>query len=189
MNASHAAFLLVPFLAAAPALAAGEVPLAPFTAIDASGGANVILKHGAAQHVTLLKGDLKVTKFEVRGNTLVITPCEGFWNCPWHYNLTVEVVSPLIERIEIHGGADLDAKGPFPRQKKLIVEAHGGADVDVRAIAADEATADAHGGGDIHLGEVRALHAEAHGGGDITYRGNPQPLVMQTHGGGSIAKE
>jgi hypothetical protein len=185
----HAAFLFaLPLLLAAPALAAGDMALAPFSAIEAHAGAHVILKHGP-QHVTLLKGDLKVSKIFVQNGTLMLEGCTGFWSCPRHYTLEVEVVSPLVERLNIHGGAELDARGDFPRQKKLAVEAHGGAEADLRAIPAGEAEADAHGGAEVHLGDVQALHVQAHGGAEVTYRGNPTPVRIETGGGAEVDKE
>jgi hypothetical protein len=185
----HALLFALPlFFFAAPALAATDMPLAPFSAIEAGGGADVILKHGP-QRVTLRKGDLKISKISVQNGTLVIETCGNVLSCPWHYNLEVEVVSPRIERINIHGGAEFDARGDFPRQKKLVAEAHGGAEADLRAIPADDADADAHGGAEIHLGDVHTLHAKAHGGAEITFRGNPTPVVIESSGGAEVDKE
>lgn len=186
-----AALTALPLLLAGSALAGTDVPLAPFTAIEAHGGADVIFHHGATQRVTLVEGDLKVSDLKVVHGELVIDTCKlwSFWQCPRHYNLKIDIVSPRIDRIEVHGGSDVNAEGTFPRQPTISVEAHGGGDIDVRAIPADKARAEVHGGGDIHLGEVGALTAEAHGGGDITYKGNPHPLVSEVHGGGSVEKE
>ncbi|MDE1985580.1 MAG: DUF2807 domain-containing protein [Alphaproteobacteria bacterium] len=184
-----AALFALPLVAAAPSWAGTVVPLAPFSAIEVHGGGEVILHHGTTQRVTLVTGSLDVSELKVVGDKLVVSPCKSFFSCPMHNDLSVDIVSPRIDRIAVHGGGDLTAKGAFPKQPSISVEAHGGGDIDVRAIPADKAEAEVHGGGDVHLGQVGALNAEAHGGGDITYQGNPQPFVSSVHGGGSVSRQ
>jgi hypothetical protein len=174
-------------IVSAPAFAATDLSLPPFSAIEAHGGGHVVLHHGATQRVTVIKGDLKISRVTVKNGNLMIDPCPtNCWlNSP---ELEVEVVSPRIDALAAHGGGSIEAKGPFPRQAKLAVAAHGGGSIDARAIPADTVAASAHGGGSIKVNAIATLAAQAHGGGSISYTGNPQ-VSSATHGGGSISHE
>lgn len=181
------AFSAAALILSGAAFAGTDISLPPFTAINAHGGANVVLRHGDVQRVTVVSGDLKKAKLEVvGGKTLDITACTGWcWNTK---GFKVEIVSPRIDTIEVHGGSDLDAVGPFPKQPLLNIEAHGGADADTRAIPAEVVNAHAHGGADLDVQALVELNAHAHGGADISYTGNPQRVSSHAHGGGSIEK-
>ena len=181
------ALFSLPLLSGA-ALAGTDVPLPPFSAVDLHGGGNAIIQHGAVQRVTIIKGDLKNSGVEVRNGTLDIEGCKRFWKCPWGYQLEVEIVTPGVKEMEIHGGGDLVAKGSFPVQDVLNVHVHGGGDADVRVIPVKKMDAHVHGGGDLHVNVIESLTAEVHGGGDITYKGHPR-VVSNVHGGGSIDGE
>ncbi len=174
-----------------PAFAGTDIPSAPFTGIDAHGGAHVTLRHGATQRVTVLKGDMSVARISViHGNTLDIDPCPDNFSCLMHHNdLDVDIVSPHVEDLEVHGGAVLRAEGSFPQQPTLNLEAHGGARLDAKAITADKVNAEAHGGGSIHTAVISTLAAEAHGGGVIRYSGHPSHLASKMHGGGVVTQE
>ena len=183
-----AAALTAPFLV--PAADAGTVPVGAFNRISLHGGGHVTLKHGATQNVALIRGSTDVTSFIVQnGDELVISVCGNtVFMCPVSYDLDVEITSPDIRGISIHGGGDLETEGTFPEQQSLAVDVHGGGDLDVRAISVKDVTADVHGGGDARLTATRNLVASVHGGGDIVFRGHPN-LVQSVHGGGSIESE
>ena len=168
------------------ALAGTDVKLAPFSGISVHGGGHVILRHGTAQRVTVVKGDLSKADLHVNGNTLDISPCKNW--CWGHIDFEVEIVSPKIDSLEVHGGGDLDAVGEFPRQPVLNVEVHGGGDLDSRTIPAETVNAQVHGGGDAKVKALATINAEVHGGGDLTYVGNPGQVHSETHGGGSISR-
>ena len=74
------------------------VPVAPFKFIQLRGGGHVVLHHGATQHVTLVKGSTQFTSFDVRGNELTINACNA--NCPNHYDLEIDIVSPAIDGVD-----------------------------------------------------------------------------------------
>jgi hypothetical protein len=174
-------------VASAPAIAATDLQLPAFSAIEAHGGGHVVFHHGATQRVTVIKGDLKISQVTVKDGKLMVDPCPT--SC-WlrSQELEVEVVAPRIEALAAHGGGSIEAKGPFPSQAKLAVAAHGGGSIDARAIAAETVAASVHGGGSIRVNAIATLAAEAHGGGSITYTGNPH-VASSTHGGGSISHE
>jgi hypothetical protein len=177
----------VSLLVADAALAGPGLNLAPFSAINAHGGAGVVLRHGSVQRVTVVKGDLSKADLHLTGKTLDISPCKNWcWNTS---DFKVEIVSPRIDAIEAHGGGAVKAEGDFPKQPMLSVEAHGGGAVDVRAIPADTVRARAHGGGAIKVKALSSIDAEANGGGAITYSGNPAHVMSQTHAGGAISRD
>lgn len=173
-----------------PAADAGTVAVGAFNRISLHGGGHVVLKHGATQSVSLVHGSTDVTSFTIKnGNELVIAACGNTTiMCPFNYDLDVEITSPDIQGLSIHGGGELEAEGIFPEQKNLALEVHGGGDVDVRGINAKDVVAEVHGGGDLKLTATHNLVASVHGGGDITFRGHPN-LVESIHGGGDIDSE
>ena len=171
-----------------PAFAGTDVHVPAFSAITAHSGAGVILHHGPTQRVTILKGDLKTSRIEVKGNSLDIEGCHGWGGC-WGYKLEIEIMSPNIQALEAHGGGAIRAEANFPQQKQLNLQAHGGGAIDVRAIPAENVNAEAHGGGAIRLKALVSLTANAHGGGAITYTGNPKQVQSSTNGGGAISHD
>ena len=183
---SRVAFAAIPILLMGTANAGTEVPLAHFASLQLRGGGHVILHHGGAQHVMLLKGSTKFTSFRLEGSQLVIDGCN--WQCPHHYELEIDIVSPGIGAISVEGGGSIEAKGDFPHQAKLSAAVAGGGDVDARTIAAETVDAAVAGGGNIHVKPVRELHAAVTGGGDIAYSGDPH-VTQAVVGGGSISHE
>jgi hypothetical protein len=181
LGAAAAAFLL----AAGAASAATDVPLAPFKAIGLNGGGDIVLKHGDVQRVTLIKGSTQYTTFTVKDGSLNIDACDG--SCPNSYDLQIEIVSPQINAIAVHGGGDIKAEGAFGSVAQLSIAVHGGGDVDAKAIAAAQVNAAVHGGGDIRVTATRTLNAAVSGGGDVTYWGNPQ-VNEAVNGGGSVER-
>jgi hypothetical protein len=170
-------------LLALPVWAASDVPLAPFKSVGLQGGGDVVLKHGDVQRVTLLKGSTEFTTFKVDGNSLNIAACNN--NCPNHYDLQIEIVSPAIEGVAIEGGGTIKAEGSFPAASELSAAVSGGGDIDVRGIPAARVNAAVNGGGAIRTTASQALNAAVSGGGDITYWGNPE-VRQAVNGGGAV---
>ncbi len=178
-----AAFTLA-VAAPAGALAAQTISVPPFKSIELHGGGQATFRHGDRQRVVLIKGDPAIAEIRVTGDgKLVLSPCRDM--CWGNHELEVEVTTPTVAGISVHGGGDLTAEGGFPRQPSLDLSVHGGGDADVRAIPADNVSVEVHGGGDAKLRAERTLHAEVHGGGDVRFWGHPQ-VNSSTHGGGSI---
>lgn len=180
---------ILPALALAvlvPSLAhAGQtMNVAPFKSIELHGGGEVALRHGDRQRVVLIKGDPAIAQIEVNGDgTLVLSPCRHW--CWGNHELQVEVTTPSVTAIAVHGGGELKAQAGFPKQPSLDLSVHGGGDVDLRALPAEEITAEVHGGGDAQVHAERTLNAHVHGGGDLRYWGHPR-VNSSTNGGGSI---
>lgn len=173
-----------------PAADAGVVPVGAFNQVSLHGGGRIVLKHGATQSVALIRGSTDVTTFTVRnGRELVIDVCGAtVVMCPLGYDLEVEITSPDIQGIALHGGGEVVTEGSFPAQANLAAEIHGGGEIDLAAISARHVDAEIHGGGDIKVTATETLTAEVHGGGDIVFHGHPA-VTQSVHGGGSIEGE
>lgn len=179
------------FLASAAALlfavpgTAGEiVPLGHFDSVGLNGGGHVVLKHGAVQSVTLLKGSTQYTSLKIRhGNDLEIDACNN--NCPEHYELEIEIVTPDINAVAINGGGEIQTAGAFPAQGNLDAAVNGGGHIDMHDIDAKSVSAAVNGGGHILVTATASLSAAVQGGGHISYRGNPS-VSQAVQGGGSV---
>ncbi|MEJ0025120.1 MAG: DUF2807 domain-containing protein [Rhizomicrobium sp.] len=179
-------FLAAACLMIAPATAATVVPVAKFRQIHLRGGGHVVLRHGDAQRVTLLKGSTQFTTLTVRnGRELDIDACNA--NCPQHYDLEIEIVTPDLAGVAIEGGGAIGTQGAFPAQSNLAAAIHGGGEIDVHAISAGTVEAAVHGGGSVAVTATGMLMAAVHGGGAITYRGHPQ-VTQAVAGGGSVER-
>jgi Putative auto-transporter adhesin, head GIN domain len=182
---------ILPALALAvlvPAAArAGQVMnVPPFKSIEVHGGAHATLRHGEVQRVVLIKGDADIAEIRVTADgRLMLSPCKDEDTCWGHHELEVDVTTPAIAGVSVHGGGELVASGDFPVEPSLAVSVHGGGDADLRAIPAETVSASVHGGGDADLRATKMLNASVHGGGTLTYWGHPQ-VTASEHGGGSI---
>ena len=175
-------------LAAPAALAATPVSVGHFDQVELRGGGHVVVKHGANQSVTLIKGSAEITGFHIRdGNKLVIDACAH--NCPnGEYDLEIEIVTPDLAGAAIDGGGHIQAASGFPQQHDFAAAVDGGGHLDMTALGADQVEAAVNGGGHIEVKAIRALNAAVDGGGSIVYRGDPQ-VTQAIDGGGSVKHE
>ena len=171
-------------LFAVPALAATQVPVAHFDKISLGGGGHVVVRHGAQQRVTLLKGSTQYTTFRVRDGELQIGACEH--DCPWHYDLEIEIVTPDLQGASIEGGGHIQAESGFPAQREFAAAVEGGGHLDMSALVSDKVSASVEGGGHVDVKAVRSLAAAVDGGGSIVYRGDPS-VTQAIEGGGSVS--
>lgn len=182
-----AAFVAATVLLTGTSFAGNDMKLPPFSAIAVHGGGEVKLSYGPVQRVTVIKGDMKVARVEVKGQTLDLAACTGM--CWGSHELVVEVVTPKLEAVDVHGGGSITAQGTFPKLPHIRAEVHGGGEADISAIPVETVNAEVHGGGSLRVKALNALNAQVHGGGEITYVGHPAQISSQTHGGGSINGE
>src|SRR4029078_8517336 len=106
-------------------------------------------------------------------------------DCPRHYDLEIEIVTPEIKGVALSGGGEIVAERGFGHQHELGVAIEGGGEIDVRAIPVSSADAAVDGGGDIRLRAESALQAAVNGGGSISYWGDPS-VTSPVNGGGSV---
>jgi Putative auto-transporter adhesin, head GIN domain len=174
-------------LLASSAFAGTPVQVGHFDQIELRGGGHVVVKHGAGQSVTLIKGSADITGFHIRdGSKLVIDACDH--NCPsGNYDLEIEIVTPALAGAAIDGGGHIQAESGFPQQREFAAAVDGGGHIDMSALGADQVEAAIDGGGHIEVSAIRALHAAVDGGGSIVYHGDPQ-VTQAIDGGGSVSR-
>ena len=176
---------LAALLAAAPAAARTPVAVPAFDSISLEAGGRVTVRHGAQQSVTLVRGDLDMTRFTVdQDGKLEILAC--LRSCPG-YRLEVEIVTPELAGVRVEGGGEIRAEGAFPTRDVLALGIRGGGEIDMLAIEADTVAAGVQGGGTILAHARDRLTAGVDGGGAIRYRGDPR-VTSGINGGGVVAR-
>ena len=115
------------------------------------------------------------------GGVLVIEKCRD--KCPRGYELEVEVLVPVINRISLANGGRIQSSGSFARQAELVATVRHGGTIDARALAADRVTAMVEQGGRILTVPRASLFASVIQGGVVTYWGNAPVKSSIEHGG------
>ncbi|MFC3712118.1 GIN domain-containing protein [Sphingoaurantiacus capsulatus] len=167
---------------AAPAGAAVDVPTPAFSALSLNGGGTVTVKQGPTRKVTILRGDPKVSSFQVIERSLRIRACPD--GCPNNYKLEVLVTVPDIDALAVRGGGKVEMTG-FPAVEKLALSVQGGGLLDTRAVEARTVAASVEGGGGIRTWASKTLAASVRGGGGVRYKGSPT-LATSVRGGGGV---
>lgn len=162
------------------------VSVGHFDGVGLEGGGHVVVKHGATQSVTILKGSTQYTSFHIRhDNVLEIKTCNS--NCPMIYDLEVEIVTPDLHSAAIDGGGHITASTGFPDQDSFAAAIDGGGHIEMQTIAARDVHAAIDGGGHIEVTAQHQLNAAIDGGGSIVYHGDPQ-VNQAIDGGGSVSR-
>jgi hypothetical protein len=181
------------FLVAAAAVAlttsaAAQTPVrvGAFDSIELRGGGEVIVRYGREQRVTLVSGDPNLASIEVdRDRDLVIRPCRS--SCR-DQRLRVEIVTPELNALAIHGGGLIRTEGAFPARGSLALAVNGGGSLDARSLRADTVATAINGGGRIRTSPTRTLAAAIRGGGAVLYTGDPRTTVS-IDGGGTVSRD
>ena len=179
--------LFVIFLVvAAPVAAQTVISVAPFRSIELHDGGHVILRHGAAQTVTLLKGSLDCAQFTTSdGSRLVIDKYKE--QCPGKYELEIEIVTPSIAEILVTDGGMIQSLDSFPAQAEIKTVVRNGGAIDIRTMAADKVAASVEEGGRIFAIPRIALLASIVNGGQISYWGDAR-IESSVRRGGAVTK-
>jgi hypothetical protein len=131
-----------------------------FTAIDASGGADVDASALQAETLALDAsggGDIRIAGAQI--GALVASAS---------------------------GGGDISIAGTCTT---ATLSASGGGDFDGEKLDCDSVTADAGGGGDIDVGARTTATGKASGGGDVRFHGNPATFTKDESPGGDVSVE
>jgi hypothetical protein len=172
---------------AAPASAAETVAVPAFKSIELNGGGKVVIRHGSTQRVTLISGSTDYTQVRVdtrrgKNDQLTIDACNR--HCPRNYDLRIEIVTPDVSAVAIHGGGEIVVQPGFSRRSNVAAAVNGGGEIDLRALHSDSVAAAVHGGGSL-LVSTDNLAAAIFGGGDIRYVGDPKKTIA-INGGGTV---
>jgi hypothetical protein len=172
--------------AAAPAIAAENIPVAAFKYVELRGGGEVVLVPGPTQRVTILDGSSAYTRFNVEADhRLRIDACNN--RCPQHYRLRIEIQSPTVPGVGVRGGGSIRAQSGFAPQGNVAAGVDGGGTIDLRAVDGSSVAAGINGGGVIMVRARGTLAAGVNGGGEVRYWGNPQ-VTSAIQGGGLVRR-
>ena len=160
-----------------PAVAQTPLELAPFRSVALSGGGRVVIRHGAAQRVTLVEGEADIA---VEGTQLRIGRCRS---CPRRVHPRVEIVMPALDSLSVDNGGAITVENGFPSQPVLAAAVDNGGAIDARGLEPGQVAASIAQGGMIYVRPSRALQAAIRQGGAITYWGDPAVESAVSHGG------
>lgn len=175
----------------APASAAEVVPVPAFDEVQLMGGGDVVIRPGPVQRVTILNGSSQFTSMRVTGqgrgggDKLEIRACNR--RCQGRYDLRIEIVTPDLSAVAIHGGGRIVIAPGLPGRNDVAAAVKGGGHIDIRALPARDVAAAVHGGGAILVRPQATLAAAINGGGSIRYWGNPQ-ITTAINGGGTVSR-
>src|SRR6185312_12123259 len=133
--------LALPILAAAagsagPALSQNAVAVDQFRSVQLRGGGHVVIRRGSEKRVALIHGSTRFTRFHVDNNgQLLIDACNE--DCPHHYDLDIEIVTPQISGVAISGGGKIETANGYGRQRAISAAIEGGGLIDIRSIQAE----------------------------------------------------
>ena len=158
-----------------------------FDSLDIRDGVNVELTvdRGVAEpsvSVTYDDNLLDNVVTRVRGDTLVIE-FEGSVTSFGGSGRAVYVVVDSIERIEVSGGADLDAAGAIDR---YTLDASGGANADLSDVEAGSVEVRVSGGADATVRATDLVEGDATGGANLRVQGSPRSVAVDTSGGADL---
>ncbi len=183
MKATLSAAALAALLCASPGAAQTPVPVPTFDSIELQGGGRVVVRHGPAQRVMLVRGNLEMTRFTVtREGQLEIRACVR--SCR-NYDLEVEIVTTELNGLAISGGGEIRTAGAFPRRGSLGLAISGGGEIDATSVEAGNVSAAINGGGAIRAHARDSLRTAINGGGEVRYRGDPR-VSSAINGGGTV---
>lgn len=186
------AFALATVLAVDAAPAAETVALPRFEGIELKGGGSVVIRQGAVQRVTLIEGSTGQTGIRVEPSgrngdaRLVVDACKA--RCPQGYRLRIEIVTPDLSAVAVHGGGRIDVARGFAPRRHVAAAVNGGGQIDLRALPARDVAAAVNGGGQLQVRATGSLAAAINGGGAIIYSGEPQ-VSTSIRGGGAVTRE
>ncbi len=88
--------------------------------------------------------------------------------------------------VHIDGSGDVDLRG---LSQRLYTEINGSGDIAAANLASDNVQISINGSGDASVQALKRLEVTINGSGDVVYRGNPEHLVQNVNGSGSVTKK
>ena len=180
--------------------------LAPYTALDVEGGANVDVVPGDSQAVVVTGGKEVIDRVRTvveDGRLHISIKDHGIviGSDPFD-DVRIKVAAGALDTIQVQGAGDLNL-GRIDRDK-LTILVQGGADIDASGTV-DDLVLQIEGAGDANLGGLEArtarvavegagdadlnvsdeLDVSIEGAGDVSYRGNPS-VRQRVEGAGDV---
>ena len=171
--------------AASASTAQSVFSVAAFRSIQLQDGGEVIVRHGATQRVTLVKGRRECVSVTVQDGELLIQGPHG--QCRGEREMVIEVQTPAIDKLKVRDGGTLRTARSFPSQEKLLGLVESGGRLDMRSMNAKAVRAGVRHGGGIFTKPTVSLQARIEQGGLITYWGDPDVQSRVEHGGAVMA--
>lgn len=179
--------------------------LAPFSAVELSGVNDVTIGVGGEQLVVVRADDNLVERVttEVRGGVLVIDETGSFEAVT---PLSVELTVPSLDEVSLSGDGSIMVEGhelhglsvvlsgtgtirAAGTASTLDVELAGTGEADLAGLVARDATVVLSGTGAVVVHVTGTLDVDVSGTGSVTYTGDPDHVVQQVTGTGSIAED
>jgi len=176
--------------------------LPAFTAVDLTGGNNIIVHVGGTQAVVVHGDDnlIAYVKTAVQAGTLTVGQSRSFST---RSPMSVEITVPALDAVTLSGSGVLDVDGVeaghftvrAPGSGVLAVTGtattldaslSGTGDVRLDALAVRDATATVSGTGRLLVNARHSLDATLSGTGSILYTGEPTKLTKNVTGTGAI---
>ncbi|MGD7034986.1 head GIN domain-containing protein [Methylotuvimicrobium buryatense] len=174
----------------------------PFRAIHVAAGIDINYRNGPAQSIEII-GDrnlIPIIETSVSGGLLTIAGRKSYQQ---HLPLTVEITSPRLDTLALHGAGDIRLTAL--RQESLAltlngsgnviadgqidrfsVTVNGAGDIDAQKLFSQQADIKLSGSGNITVTAQETLKAYLIGSGDITYYGRPALIEKRIIGSGDL---
>ena len=177
--------------------------VAEFTRVQIDGSTDLVARAGAQPSLSL-RGDDNLLQFvttEVRDGVLYIGMQSGSYS--FYRDLVVELSTPSLEALEIHGSADAELTGlsgpafavwvqgsgdvrAAGDVEQLRVSVSGSGDLDLGGLRSRQAQVEISGSGDVTVDVAEALSVDITGSGDVRYRGSPSTQA-RISGSGTVS--
>lgn len=190
-------------------------PVTSFTAIDASGGWDVVVRQGDRQSVSIEVSESLLSRVvvEVKNGTLHIYNKRSnrvFPLADFRSNMVQKAYVTVtdLEKIDASGGVDIRFETPVKTGDfelelsggadlenlrldcdRFMGQFSGGCDAEIRFIAARTVRADVSGGSDVELYDIFAqtTRISASGGCDVELTGKSDELILRASGGCDVS--
>lgn len=174
----------------------------PFRSIHVAAGIDLNYRNGPAQSIEII-GDrnlIPIIETSVSGGLLTIAGRKSYQR---HLPLTVEITSPRLDSLALHGAGDirlnaiqqesltlaLNGSGNVTADgqvDRFNVNVNGAGDIDAQNLISQKADIKLSGSGDITVTARETLKAYLIGSGDITYYGHPAHIEKRIIGSGDL---
>jgi hypothetical protein len=173
-----------------------------FDGLDLAGSNNVTVRVGRLQSVVVRADDnlIKMVTTEVRAGELVIASHGSFAT---KTPMSVEVTVPTLASARLSGSGSMTVDGVSTARfaaglsgtgvltvtgsvRRLEAVLAGSGDLRLQGLESRDARVTVSGSGRLQVRTTRTLHASVPGSGAIFYSGNPERVIRNVTGSGTI---